>query len=785
MAQQENTLGAPTEGLGQNVTFAFDARSGIPQLNIPSAGSTRMGVQTGQQAGVQLARPQMDPVRSATVDLLMKAGDSVLNKKLEQARLTKYVEGMQRAMAGEAVQDIATEQPWYTQLFGDAAVVEGARAYAQHANVTNAVGKLEEALPELRKMPAAEASRFLAQSVQTSMTGDKATDVAVLQSYSKLLPGFMRRQAKEHYAWKQEQAVTAQSSAIGAMASHFERAAGAQANGMTNDEEYLAMQDQLLQLSRPPAGQPEEGWQKMMAGTLGGMAARGELHSLKAFKNAGVLQSLQPEQASQVEAAIMRAESKALPKMTGRYAADMAVLMTDATMGPAAGSGGTAALEKRIDALNEQAKKEFGTSYGPISPDEKVALLKGSLTALARAEEAASAKRLQVIPEEKDAAAQNEVLAALQGARSIARLKLQRGITDDHINGALLNVYSAAKTPDNRAAVLHRADTLGHGVIPQLRDELEGAVSASISDKGVDASTLGPVYGQWLAMHQRDPALAARYFGRHAGQMAMFDRGMKTHGNIVAAARTAFGDKPPKGQLDKAALKEAAGAVNDAYNSGMPSWAIGLRRLPLKDGQADQFVQLVGRDVEELTTQFGNATSASKVAVDAALRNGSMELLGGYAISSIPGAKSLASYLTDPSGYSGNKNDKRTPFGQGSDMLDDLLEKAIDLKLHGPRGIIPPTGLIQRKADTVRVMRVGDVNGVPQLIIMAASGSDTFHAEVSGDELFKLKDELIAEQKARPGLSTRLDQQQARGEAARRAQERADTEARIKAGLNR
>ena len=752
MAQQENTLGAPTEGLGQNVTFAFDPRSGLPQLNIPSAGPTRMGVETGRSAGVQLASPRIDPVQSATVDLLMKAGSAVLSKKLEAAKITKYVEGMQRAMAGEAVQDIADEQPWFTQLFGDAAVVEGARAYSQHANVVNAVGKLEEAMPKLREMPAAEAARFLSESVQSSLTGDKATDMAIMQSYSKVLPGFARRQAKEHYAWKQEQAVTAQTAALSAQASHFDRASKGLLNGMTNDAEYMAMKDELLQLSRPPIGQPVEGWQNMMHGTIIGMAARGELHSLRAFKEAGISGSLPPQQALEVETAIKRAETRALPQMTERFSVEMAALMTMATH-PQAGAN-TEQLAARIDALNERARKQFGTSYGPISPDEKVALLKGSMSAIVSAQEAAQNKRIKDADAVagkagKDEAITATILADLEGGRSLSRLKLNPDITDDKLNATLVNVYTRAKDPAARAQVLHRAATLGHDVVPTIRDELEGAVTAAITDKGVDWSTMKPVYDAWKAMHQLRPELAARYFGKYAGQLAMFDRGMQTHGSLPAAARAAFEQKPPKGKLDKAEVKAAAGAVSDAYNRGLPSWAIGLRRTPLKDGQEAVLTGMIGEDMELNAGIYGSSETGARVSVDAALRAGKVEMLGGYVISSDPSIKPLAQYLTDPSGYTGNKGDKRIPFGQGSDMLDDMLEEAIDLKLHGPKGLIPPTGLIARKADVVRVYRVGDKDGVPQLVITAAAGADTFHGDITGDELFALRDKVKAERDAR------------------------------------
>ena len=39
---------------------------------------------------------------------------------------------------------------------------------------------------------------------------DTATDLAIMQSMTRALPGLMRRQAKEHYGYKQEQATAAE-----------------------------------------------------------------------------------------------------------------------------------------------------------------------------------------------------------------------------------------------------------------------------------------------------------------------------------------------------------------------------------------------------------------------------------------------------------------------------------------------------------------------------------------------------------------------------------------------
>jgi hypothetical protein len=129
----DNSLGAPTEGLGQNVTFAYNTGRGPGQLEIGDPGRIRAGVIGGDTVGAGATRAQgvQDRNANATLDVLMKVGESIMAPMLKQKKTEAYVAGMQRAMQGEAVTEIATEQPWYSKIFGDSDVVEGARAYGR------------------------------------------------------------------------------------------------------------------------------------------------------------------------------------------------------------------------------------------------------------------------------------------------------------------------------------------------------------------------------------------------------------------------------------------------------------------------------------------------------------------------------------------------------------------------------------------------------------------------------------------------------------------------------
>src|SRR6478752_1039791 len=164
----ENTLGAPTEGLGQRVTFAFDAGGAVPQLSLGNRGDIQAGVRGGgtvnaggtQNRGVVLEKNE-------TFDFIAGLADKAVKVDMQRRKTQAFVTGMQRAAAVEAVSDIAAQQPWYSKLFGDSDTVEGARQYASHTIAQTTVAQMEEEMPQLRQMSPLEAQNYFTDSVKS------------------------------------------------------------------------------------------------------------------------------------------------------------------------------------------------------------------------------------------------------------------------------------------------------------------------------------------------------------------------------------------------------------------------------------------------------------------------------------------------------------------------------------------------------------------------------------------------------------------------------------------
>jgi len=109
-------------------------------LNIPgvvqsSAGPAGQAVAVqggvrGQTAGVTATvRTEIPAYEDATSALLMKMGEKFVAKQINKRRDEQFLKGVQQAASGKALVDIVNEQPWYTKIFGDVPMVEGARSY--------------------------------------------------------------------------------------------------------------------------------------------------------------------------------------------------------------------------------------------------------------------------------------------------------------------------------------------------------------------------------------------------------------------------------------------------------------------------------------------------------------------------------------------------------------------------------------------------------------------------------------------------------------------------------
>ena len=291
MAQELNTVGAPTEGLGQTVTFQFNPQQ-VPQLQLPNQAQ---GVNVGIRGGDVRGSTGLTPVKiepNPVVDSLFRVAGDVLKGYEEKAKQDRYVKGMQEAASGRSIEEVAQERPWFSRVFGDGDAVEGARAYTQQARAAQVSMDIEADLPNIAHLGQPEAQAYFADKVRNSLTGDPAADAYIMQGYTRLLPTAMKAQTKLHMAYVQTQAAQAFTASMDKTGKLLANRADMVAGGFVLPEDMQREAQGLIALSIAPNGMDEKVWQATMTSKLTTWGAEGNLHATQAFIDAGVLDHL-------------------------------------------------------------------------------------------------------------------------------------------------------------------------------------------------------------------------------------------------------------------------------------------------------------------------------------------------------------------------------------------------------------------------------------------------------------------------------------------------------------
>lgn len=291
MAQQDNTLGAPTEGLGQTVTFAIGGQPSVQQTQAVQRGQFRMNAQGGVGQLTSMAQNVQKAEPDATFTVLAKLAGAAIQPKIEEARNAAYLEGMRKVQQGQALQEVKDEQPFLSQLFGATPVVEGARAYTASATSINIASELESSLEETRKMEGPEYSKHVAGILAKHTTGDTAVDLMVAQQAARTVPQAMKNQAKANVKYKADLRRTAEgtNADAGFAALGLADASARDPESIKSDLDVIESAAPLLDAFVVPEGRDAADYNRVLAASAvkaiqsGNFAAYDLLHSTKKF----------------------------------------------------------------------------------------------------------------------------------------------------------------------------------------------------------------------------------------------------------------------------------------------------------------------------------------------------------------------------------------------------------------------------------------------------------------------------------------------------------------------
>lgn len=268
------------------MSFAINNPS-QPMQDMQQAGQLRVSPASSAPAGGGFsvtpgsAAAAAESATSKTGTLLMKVAQDLLAPKVQAEAQRQFFEGMQQAMSGQALDEIIDQSPWYANIFGPSAGVQGARHYTQEATVAEWAGRIEQQMPELAKLNPEEASRKVFDELQSMLPQDAMASGEIMQMAVKMAGPIMKQQTKAHVAYSQNKANEQQLNSWGAQADTLNSIL---VDGTSSPEDMQSAKLRFLDMIQPFEGQSEDSYNKNIVTLLEGSAARGLFFPMAIFQ---------------------------------------------------------------------------------------------------------------------------------------------------------------------------------------------------------------------------------------------------------------------------------------------------------------------------------------------------------------------------------------------------------------------------------------------------------------------------------------------------------------------
>lgn len=573
----EKGQGSQERGPG---TFALQV-PGLPRAEaLPTPEVPKIGVQGGDvsvsgrnansAAGVSqdIQRLQLPEVRvqeDPAIAALMKVGGMQAQRLIKDAEQRQFIEGAAKAASGAALTEIVNDQPWYTQIFGPSAFVEGARAYTIKGKVAEWSEQHMLGMSKLAEKAPSEIPAYLHGTIKQVLTGDPETDRALSAELMATVPGLVKEHTKQHYLLLQRRADDARAYGMDAAFRNY----GALYNGsldMTVDDEARITAQTASVLVPPEGVLVEKHWDTVVERASAAIAA-GNTQVYNLLQNEGVTERLPLDGQLKLHAALRKAAPQAMQKFMGRPEVMKQLLdLTDPST-PLTRSE----LIERMESLNLQAEgatgipQELAQLY---TPDE--VLRANSAAAHQRASLDAAAQKATAELVQKQAAAQ------LVG--TFDPVRLQKAESTFAITGKEWQTVAgealAAMPPEQRPAWISKwAD---NGKKWDAADAYIHAELGALRENKVDPARSAGFLTAYRAM---SPAARATYLTADEDrELQAISAAYAASGNVEAAitGRNVYA-RVLKDQLKIDEVKGSVGAaVRDVVEDKMKSGVLGM-----------------------------------------------------------------------------------------------------------------------------------------------------------------------------------------------------------------
>lgn len=716
-----NTLGSGGSFAAQNQPTQMPGAADVQ-------GALQVGT-VGGAVGVGGTRAQALPQapENPLVGSILNLAGEYLKGKVKAAKTEAYVVGMQRAASGEALADIAAQQPWYATLFGDSDVVEGARWYASNTTASDILSGIEEDMPTLREMNPEQIQSEFSRRVQERLTGDAQTDAAILQSTSQTLPTAFKRHLKEHVGWQQERAAQAMSASVLSAGRVLQNTAAAAAKGTASPEDTQAAFLRFAGLMQRPKGMPLETYTTITTQAVQHMTREGNFHALTALETSGWVDALPQEVQDKITTAKGGALSRARAKFATENADDIArVHALAATMQP--GDSAEKTIKPLIQVLQQKWYTQVGANEPYMSGEAEAALLSGAAVDARRAQAREQEKLWAAAQAQSDTARKEELMlnsvrgAVATGPGGLAFLRVQPGFSEDVLNRALAEDFSSLRdNPKAQVAAVDRYFVAASNIKP-ITEMTEGLTAQALARaEAGDPNGIAGLFEQYRLYRQRSPELAAAVTGKYARRFdsmyRQFELTGETSPGILASNFLSFQE-----QRAKLPTKEAKAALKALGKELAPKFQVfGIPVMTdMTPSSANFLLNEWDRDIEYWMGNKGVSLEAAirMTAAQQMKRTDRIEVLGGHAWRNGTGQRSAGEWVL---GYTGSDG---KGFPVPADRLNEVFDAAIADKVFG--GDVTKYGILRDEDAYVHIRRLKDAaDGEPQWEVSALAKDGT------------------------------------------------------------
>lgn len=712
----ERGQGSEERGPG---TFTY-APHGVPQAR--ADGPTLVNMNNSKVRDINTVTQVPGNVNNdQTIGIIAKFASEQLGKKVEEIRGAKFLEGMQRAATGEALTTIINDRPWYSTIFGDGPVAEGARAFEVESRVNKWVAEQDNDMASLRRQSPDAIPGYIASSIKKFQTGDPDTDTMIAMQVMKQAPALIKRHTRENFAHVQEEAAIKQFGMWTSGAAGLQAIGVAAKDGYYTPNEMATREDSFLMSLQPPVGSNPDTWNTRLNGFIGHLAEQGQFHALGVIEKNGIIGAMKPDDRIKTEKLMDIAKRQHASHAADGYASQIADIQAKARLREMNANDVVAAY----DAIDADYQARTGNSAGIVPRATRSSTEVSAIQAQARYE-AAAVK--DIVGAEKGAAQDAEIGKSL--VTTTSGELVAGGLSPSLVDPVMYERFASFNTSDpvqfKQQISLLVHDARGERANPLIKAELANLVNSATSDTIDDNYLKGYMY--WKEMGKTlQGGLNARgvYFDSKASsQYAAFDRHLagrdpKEFGQFAFQSSQTQRLRPGH-EWTAAEKKGVEKFIENNYNEMKGTWFLNDNNLT--KASKDVIFDMFAVDYKELSRNNADVP-AVLTEVNARARAQGLESYGDYAWKRDPERPPLNSYF------------KETDIGKKRLVTDKELNEGINALVQWKAKKMAGEGYVTSNIADIQVLR-GDINGKPAFQMLVTDTDGMAHlGEFDADDI--------------------------------------------------